>query len=343
MAFRQGISDPGPKALEGKMKILGSFVLGFLLDLIFGDPNEWPHPVRFMGWCISTLEQWIRRYAPKTEKGELAGGILLVVIMVAVSFLLPFLILFVAGKINVWLRFILEALMCYQILAIKSLKTESMKVYKALKQEDIAGARQAVAMIVGRDTKSLTKEGIIKAAVETVAENTSDGVIAPMLFFAIGGAPFGFFYKAVNTMDSMIGYKNDNYLYFGRGAAKLDDIVNFPASRISAFVMLLSSYFCKLDGKAAFRIYKRDRFCHASPNSAQTEAVLAGALGIQLAGDAYYFGKLHKKDTIGDAKRKVKPEDIIEANRLLYTSAVIMLFLCSMVRIALWKLGGLRG
>lgn len=246
-------------------------------------------------------------------------------------------LLLLAYGLHPYLGIATEAVMTYQALAVKCLKTESMKVYQALKDGSLKQARRAVSMIVGRDTECLDEEGVAKAAIETVAENTSDGVIAPMLCLAVGGPALGFFYKAVNTMDSMVGYKNEEYLYFGRAAAKLDDAMNFIPSRISACLMAFSS--CLLgqsfSGKGAWAIYQRDRRNHASPNSAQTEAVCAGALGIQLAGDASYFGKTVKKPYIGDALRGVEYEDIKRANRLLYATAWICEILCLLAMLAL--------
>jgi adenosylcobinamide-phosphate synthase len=301
---------------------------GFILDLIFGDPHWMPHPICLIGNMISKTEKVIRGVLPKTEKAELAGGILLVIIVVAVSTAVPFAILWAAGQIHILLRVAIEAFMCYQILSVKSLKMESMKVYQELVREDLAGARKMVSMIVGRDTQDLSLEQVTKAAVETVAENTAVGTVAPLLFMALGGAPLGFFYKAINTMDSMIGYKNDRYLYFGRFAAKLDDAVNYIPARLSAYLMILASFLLKLDYRNAWRVFRRDRYNHASPNSAQTESVCAGALDIQLAGDAYYFGKLYKKKTIGDPLRPVVYEDIYSANRLLYGTAYLTFTLC---------------
>ena len=239
-------------------------------------------------------------------------------------------ILYLAYHISFYLGLAVESFMCYQILATKSLKVESDRVYQEIQTGDIARARKAVSMIVGRDTQNLTIEGVTKAAVETVAENTSDGVIAPLFYMVIGGALLGFGYKAVNTMDSMVGYKNDRYLYFGRTAAKLDDIVNYIPARISALLMVISCFFCgkEFDGKRAWYIFKRDRYNHASPNSAQTEAVCAGALGIRLAGNASYFGKIVQKPYIGDAERAVETEDIKRANRLLYATAILCEAIC---------------
>lgn len=220
--------------------------------------------------------------------------------------------------------------MTYQIFAVKCLKTESMKVCQCLKEGNLAQARTAVSMIVGRDTECLDEEGVAKAAIETVAENTSDGVIAPMLYLAIGGPVLGFFYKAVNTMDSMLGYRNEKYLYFGRAAAKLDDAANFVPARISACLMIAVSFFAgsHFSGRGAFAVYKRDRRKHASPNSAQTESVCAGALGIRLAGDASYSGKIVKKPYIGKELRKVEYEDIVRANRLMYGTAWLCMIVC---------------
>ena len=233
-----------------------------------------------------------------------------------------------------------EAFMTYQILAAKGLKSESMKVFDRLERDDLSGARKEVSMIVGRDTDNLDAEGVTKAAVETVAENTSDGVVAPMLYCAVGGPVLGLMYKAVNTMDSMIGYKNDKYLYFGRAAAKLDDAANFLPARISAVFMLFSAFIGGFDFKNALRIYKRDRLKHSSPNSAHTEAVCAGALGVRLAGDAVYFGKTVKKPFIGEALRKIEPEDIRRANRLMYFTAWTAETVCILVMLATWLIGG---
>ena len=314
---------------------LVALVMGYILDLIFGDPYWMPHPVRFIGNLISILEKVIRRFMPKTKRGEYIGGIILTVMVVSISMVIPLVIILMAKSINTYLALTVETFMCYQILATKSLKVESMKVYDELAKNDLPSARKAVSMIVGRDTKDLTFSGVAKAAVETVAENTSDGIIAPMIFIAIGGAPMGFFYKAINTMDSMVGYKNEKYMNFGRFAAKLDDVVNYLPARISAYEMILSSFFLRYDYKNAFKIYKRDRYNHASPNSAQTESVCAGALDIQLAGNAYYFGKLYEKPTIGDDIREINYDDIKKANRLLYCTSFISIVIISIIKITI--------
>ena len=314
---------------------LVALVMGYILDLIFGDPCWMPHPVRFIGNLISILEKVIRRFMPKTKRGEYIGGIILTVMVVSISMVIPLVIILMAKSINTYLALTVETFMCYQILATKSLKVESMKVYDELAKNDLPSARKAVSMIVGRDTKDLTFSGVAKAAVETVAENTSDGIIAPMIFIAIGGAPMGFLYKAINTMDSMVGYKNEKYMNFGRFAAKLDDVVNYLPARISAYQMILSSFFLRYDYKNAFKIYKRDRYNHASPNSAQTESVCAGALDVQLAGNAYYFGKLYEKPTIGDDIREINYDDIKKANRLLYCTSFISIVIISVIKITI--------
>lgn len=311
---------------------LAALLTGYVLDLIFGDPRQIYHPIRIIGNLIAVLEKGIRKVFPKTSRGELAGGTVLVVLVVLICTAVPAALLGLAAWIHPVVYWLLASFWCWQILATKSLKTESMKVYAPLKEGDLPAARRAVAMIVGRDTERLTEEGVAKAAVETVAENTSDGIVAPLIFLALGGPALGFFYKAVNTMDSMVGYKNERYLYFGRTAARLDDVLNFLPSRISAWLMILAAAILGMDGKNAKRIYLRDRKNHASPNSAQTEAVMAGALRVQLAGDAWYFGELYKKPTIGDPFRAVEPEDIVRANRLMYLTSALALAVCGILR-----------
>ncbi len=311
-----------------------AFILGFLLDLLLGDPYCLPHPIRLIGNLIAGLEKGLLgKTDSRNDKSEQKKGTLLVIIVLAATLVVTALILVGAYCIHPYLGILVETIMTYQILATKCLKVESMKVYKSLKEEGLEAARKAVSMIVGRDTAVLDEVGVAKAAIETVAENTSDGVIAPMLYTALGGPILGFLYKAVNTMDSMVGYKNDKYLHFGRRAAKLDDFVNYIPARVSAYLMILAAFIggSSFDGKGAYRIYKRDNRNHASPNSAQTESVCAGALGIQLAGDASYFGKVVKKPYIGDALRSVEYEDIKRVNRLMYLTAWISELLCLLV------------
>lgn len=297
--------------------------IGLGLDLLFGDPQVSFHPIRMIGHLISITEKAARKLFPKTDRGEFAAGIFLVIVVVLVTTGIPTALLIIAWKINLYLYIILQSFMCYLLLAVKSLKTESMKVFKELKKGDIEGARFAVSMIVGRDTQSLSEAGVTRAAVETVAENTSDGILAPLFYMIIGGAGLGFFYKAINTMDSMVGYKNEKYLYLGRVAAKLDDVLNYIPARLAGLLMILGSFFLKMNAKNAWKIFRRDRYNHASPNSAHTESVAAGALEIELAGDTCYFGKVHKKKTIGDGLREIEAEDIVRVNRLLYITSLL--------------------
>ena len=313
---------------------LTACVAGFLLDCIFGDPVWLYHPIRVIGNLISLLEKAFRKETDGEKQSMVKGGVLWLIV-VSVSFLVPFLLLWVAGKIHPAVRWMLETFWCYQIFAARCLATESGKVYDKLVAQDLEGARKAVSMIVGRDTESLSFEGVTKAAVETVAENTSDGVTAPLIYLLIGGAPLGFLYKAVNTMDSMLGYKNEKYLYFGRIPAKLDDVFNYIPARLTAWFMILAAFLCGLDGKNAWKIYRRDKRKHASPNSAQSEAVCAGALRVRLAGDAVYFGKLYKKDYIGDALKEIEPEDIRRTWKLMYVTTVLMLLVGSIIKIVM--------
>ena len=322
------------------MSSLMACIAGMALDAIFGDPVWLYHPVRIIGNWISILEKWLRVFCKNDEKKERIAGCVLWFCVVIASVGIPWGLLYLAGKVSFWLQFALETFWCYQLLAGKCLKDESRKVYVRLVNHNLEGARHAVSMIVGRDTGNLSEAGVTKAAVETVAENTSDGVIAPLIFMLIGGAPLGFFYKAVNTMDSMVGYKNEKYLHFGRAAAKLDDVMNFFPARISALLMVGTAFISgkSYNGKQAWRIWRRDNRKHASPNSAQTESVCAGALGIQLAGDASYFGKVVKKPYIGDPTRAVEPEDIRRSHTLLYMTAVLALVVFEVVKVlvCLW-------
>lgn len=318
------------------MKILCVCLISMILDWIFGDPVWLYHPVRIIGKWIAFLEKILRKLAGDQEGNEkkllIAGGILWILVILA-SAAVPMGILYLAEKFSPCAAFVLECFWCYQLLAARSLGKESKKVYKKLIQDDLPGARLAVSMIVGRDTENLTVEGVTKAAVETVAENTNDGVIAPLIYMLIGGPVLGFVYKAVNTMDSMLGYKNEKYLYFGRVAAKMDDVAGFIPARISALLMILASCLLGMDGKNALWIWKRDRRKHASPNAAQTEAVCAGALQVQLAGDAWYFGKKHEKDTIGDPIREIEPRDILRSEKLMIGTEVLTFLLFGGIRL----------
>ena len=309
------------------MTICVAAFLGFLLDLWLADPGWMPHPVVLMGKCITRLEEVLRRRFPATPKGERAAGCVLAVLLPVGTLVLTGAICLLAGRIHPLLGLAVQTFWCWQALAVKGLAEESKNVYRQLAAEDLPGARRAVARIVGRDTQALTEEGVTKAAVETVAENFSDGVVAPLFYMMIGGAPLALCYKAVNTMDSMIGYKNQRYLQFGRAAAKLDDAANYLPSRLAAVFWIAAAGLTGQDAPNAWRIWRRDRRNHASPNSAQTESACAGALGVQLAGPAYYFGEYYNKPTIGDAKRPIEPRDILRANRMLFAGAGLALVL----------------
>ena len=305
---------------------------GFVLDAVFGDPAWLPHPVVLMGKCISKLEKALRARFPKTQQGELLAGAVLAFCLPVGTFLLTSAVCLLAAKISPWLGLAVQMFWCGQALAAKGLVQESRNVYGELVKPDLPAARKAVSRIVGRDTENLTAEGVTKAAVETVAENASDGVIAPLLYMLLGGAPLALTYKAVNTMDSMVGYKNENYLYFGRAAAKLDDVANYIPSRFAALLWVAAAALTGSDAKGAWRIWRRDRRNHASPNSAQTESACAGALGVQLAGPAYYFGEYYPKPTIGDALRPIEPQDILRADRMMYAASILALVLGLVIR-----------
>lgn len=334
-----------------------ALILGFLLDKIFGDPHGMPHPVCLIGNIISKLEKSLYKITDKSvnrEKILFIQGVKLAVVTVFLTGLIASAVSFIVLMVDVKMGFISKGyyilttaiftFMAYQILAMKSLKDESMKVYKTLnyrkeemglsnfqdeliKKEQVKKGRKAVSMIVGRDTENLTYEEIVKATVETVAENTSDGVIAPMMYFAIGGPVLAFMYKAVNTLDSMVGYKNQKYLYFGRFSAKLDDVLNFIPARLTGILMIIASGLLGYNMKNGWKIFKRDRFNHSSPNSGQSESVCAGALEIQLAGNSSYFGKIYEKDFIGDKIREIEAEDIKRAIRLMECTCYINLFI----------------
>ena len=307
--------------------ILQAVVGGFVLDALFGDPAWLPHPVVYMGKAISALEKRLRARLPKTSQGELLGGAIVAFCLPVGTFLLTSLVCLGAARVSPWLGLAVQMFWCGQALAAKGLAQESTNVYRELVKPDLPAARRAVSRIVGRDTQALTAEGVTKAAVETVAENASDGVIAPLLYMLLGGAPLALTYKAVNTMDSMLGYKNQKYLYFGRAAARLDDAANYLPSRLAGLLWVAAAALTGSSVRGAWKIWRRDRRNHASPNSAQTESACAGALGVQLAGPAYYFGEYYDKPTIGDALRPVEPKDILRADRMMYAESLLALVL----------------
>lgn len=315
------------------MRIILLMLGGFILDGIFGDPAWLVHPVVIMGKAITALEKFLRKRLPNTPEGERLGGRILAMALPVGTLLITGGVCWLFYRISPILGFAIELLWCAQALAAKGLAQESTNVYRELVKGDLPASRRAVSRIVGRDTAELTNEGVTKAAVETVAENASDGVIAPLFYMMLGGAPLALVYKAINTMDSMVGYKNEKYLNFGRAAAKLDDAANYLPSRIAALLWIASAALTGNDAKSAWRIWRRDRRKHASPNSAQTESACAGALNVQLAGPATYFGKYYDKPTIGDAVRAIEPKDILRANTMMYVASVLGLAAAVLVRI----------
>ncbi len=319
------------------MLTLLSNAVGFILDMLIGDPRRIPHPVIFIGRLISALEKRLRKIFPKTDKGEFAAGVILGISVPLTAFLISGGILFLCYKINVILWFLLHTFWAFQIPASKGLNDESRKVYSALKNGDIPDARLKLSYLVGRETSQLNEEEIAKTCVETVAENTSDGITAPMFYMMIGGVPLGFFYKAVNTLDSMVGYRNEEYEHLGKFSASLDDVMNFIPSRICGLLMIASSFILRLNTKNSAKIFVRDRKKHLSPNSAQTESAVSGALGIQLGGTHTYFGKTVEKPTIGDELRKAECYDIVRADRIMLCASLLSVILFGMLRFLILK------
>lgn len=305
--------------------LCAAILCGFLLDLLLADPEWMPHPVVFMGKAISALEPRLRRLFPDTPAGQFKAGVVLAALLPLGTLVLTGAVCLGTAALHPVLGVAVQSFWCWQALAVRGLAKESRNVYQKLIGGTLPQARQAVSRIVGRDTQALTAEGVTKAAVETVAENFSDGVMAPLLYMLIGGAPLALCYKAINTMDSMVGYKNDRYLYFGRAAAHLDDVAGYLPARLGALFWIAAAALTGHDAREAWRIWRRDRRCHASPNSAQTESACAGALGVQLAGPAYYFGKRYEKPTIGDPTRPIEAKDILQANRMLYAASALAL------------------
>lgn len=308
-----------------------SIFAGFGLDCLFGDPLSTAHPVVLMGKLISFFEKKLREKYPKTPQGERIAGTIMALLVPLISAGAGFVLLWLAWTVHPWAYFLLSTFLCWQCFAARCLMTESKKVVTALQNDGLDAGRRQVAMLVGRDTQNLTGEQVVKATVETVAENTSDGVVAPLFWMVLGGAVGGLFYKAVNTMDSMVGYKNEKYLKFGRFAARFDDVVNYIPARLSALAMIGAAFLLKLDGKNAWRIWRRDRRNHASPNSAQCESACAGALGVQLGGNASYFGQLYEKPTIGDPTRPIEGADVTRACQLMYGTSVLALLLYGVI------------
>lgn len=312
---------------------LTPLILGFMFDLLFGDPHGFPHIVIFAGRLIVWFEKRLRPLFPATKWGQRVAGALLAVAVTVICTVLPAALLCFLYEYSHSLGVTAESFFCYQLLAVRSLYDESRKVAVALQAGDLQGARYWLSMIVGRDTDCLDETGIIKATVETVAENTADGVVAPLFWLALFGIPGGCLCKAVNTMDSMIAYKNERYRWFGTAAARLDDIINFIPARLTGLLMVAAAGVCRFDAANAWRILCRDRLKHASPNSAHAEAACAGALNVQLAGPASYEGRIEQKLFLGDPLRPVENADISRAHKLLFVTATFAFLFVLLLRI----------
>lgn len=311
-----------------------------VLDAVFADRFFLPHPVVVIGKLISAAERMLRRAFPKTPGGQRAAGAVMGISLPLLVFVACCSVIYAAWLVHPALAFALEVLWGWQSLAAHGLALESGNVCDKLEHAAIEDARAAVARIVGRDTAELDEQGVAKAAVETVAENFSDGVVSPLFYLLLGGAPLALCYKSINTMDSMVGYKNDRYLHFGCVPAHLDDIANWLPARLSALFLIVAAALTRSDARRAWRVFRRDRFKHASPNSAQTESVMAGALGVELAGPASYFGVVHDKPTIGDATRAIEAADIRRANVLMYVGCAVGFICLAAARFALYQLTG---
>lgn len=306
-----------------------SIYIGYILDLIIGDPYSFPHPVRYIGKLINIVENRISKTF-KTNKQLKVAGFLLWIITVGITYTVTYFIVKLASFIPVGFL-IVNSILIYTTLATKCLKDEALKIYSVLKTGDIKNSRVQLSYIVGRDTSDLNKEEIIRATVETVAENTVDAIIAPMFYAFIGGAPLAMAYKAINTLDSTVGYKNDKYEYLGFASAKIDDIANYIPARISFLLITIGSFLLGYDYKEAFRIAIRDRKNHKSPNCAYPEGAVSGALGIQLGGTNIYFGKAVYKPTIGDRKRDIEIEDIVNTNKIMYATSIISMIIFTLL------------
>lgn len=301
------------------MRLL-SLYIGYIIDLIIGDPYSFPHPVKYIGKLIKVVENFVRKTA-KTDRGLKIGGFFLWFVTVGTTFAVTYLVMRLA-RFNTIVYVIINSIVIYTTLATKCLKDEAKKIYEVLKTGDLQKSRTQLSYIVGRDTANLDEKEIIRATVETVAENTVDGLIAPLFYAFIGGAPLAMAYKAINTLDSTVGYKNEKYLHIGFASAKIDDIANFIPSRIAVILFTIGNFFLRNDYKNCFKMAIRDRKNHKSPNCAFSEGAVAGALGIQLGGTNVYFGETVYKPTIGDKTREIEVEDIARTNKILYATSL---------------------
>ena len=310
---------------------IAAMLVGFVLDLIIGDPERWTHPVIWIGKWISFAEKKLRKRGGNLRRSALVLTASTVLIAMAATAAM----LGILALIHKAALFIGMCIISWWCLSAKCLAVESKGVYRAL-GVSVEKGRTQVARIVGRDTTELSEEEIVCATVETVAENTTDGVISPMLYLAIGGPVLAMGFKAASTLDSMVGYLNEKYRDIGWSSAKLDDVLNYIPARICGWLMCIGAFFVKLDGKNAIRIMKRDHANHLSPNCAWSESAAAGAMHIQLGGTHTYFGKVVEKPTIGDDDRPVEKRDILRANRLLYVSSALMAGIAALAGVMIW-------
>lgn len=308
-----------------------AWCVAWILDLLIGDPQNWPHPVRWIGNFISLVQQMIRRHCHSDRALRIGGGVLWLVV-VGMTWAIAWGALALARTIHPWLGWIVEVWMIFTVLAGRSLATAAQDVERPLRAGDLEESRNKLSWIVGRDTSQLAPEQINRAVVETVAENTVDGIIAPLFYLLLGGAPLAMAYKAVNTLDSMVGYKHEKYRAIGMVSARLDDVANFIPARLSWLLLSAAAVLCGNDGARALRVGWRDRYNHSSPNCAWAEAPVAGALGIRLGGPNDYFGERVEKPWIGDATRNVTVDDISRTIRLMWVASTLALVLFLVTR-----------
>lgn len=308
-------------------------ITGFILDLILGDPQGYPHPVRYIGSLISLVEKKLYRENKKIH--QLIAGVFLVLLVVGITYLLTYCIIRLAYYIHPAAGFVASVILAYTVLATKCLDAEARKVYDKLVAKDLEGGRRALSFIVSRDTADLSEAELVRGTVETVAENISDGIIAPLFYLFVGGVPIAMAYKAINTLDSMVGYRNDRYEYFGKTAAYLDDLVNYIPARLSVLLISIAAIIKGKGGIKAFKIAVRDGKNHKSPNSGYPEAAVAGALGIQLGGTNKYFGKEIYKPTIGNLKEPLVKEHITATIKLMYLASITGIILFSVINFLL--------
>lgn len=298
-------------------------VSGYIADLLFGDPPWFPHPVKGIGWAIGKLENPVRRFFTS----ERTGGFVLAVVVIGGAFWFTYALVNLSNWIHPRGGFVTSIFFIYTSLAVKDLRMESMRVRRALARRDLAEARAKLAMIVGRDTGNLDEKEIIRATVETIAENIVDGILSPLFYALIGGAPWAIAYKAVNTLDSMVGYKNERYKTFGWASAKIDDAANYIPARLAALLIPIAAWCCGKSGTHALRIAWRDGRKNPSPNSGIPEAAMAGALGVQLGGLNFYSGQPTNKPYIGDDHKPLSLDDVTDSIQITYATSALALLL----------------